>query len=199
MPVIAVEDIGREVQIGNCIHHGTCEESILLPFRITAAINRIAEIEFTVYQINRYSIQNQFFNPCILVTPAEIHIKSEHVLNFSGILLLNAAVIGSDHTRINAERSKILRQGTDYIRQAARFGKRSTLGGNEQDIRQFFAFLCGKQRLKFFLHSIDTSEKYIKRKLLTFHNSNQDIITRKPVNHKKKSHSQECDFYVSII
>ena len=50
MPVVAVEHIREETEVGYCVEHGAGEEGILLAFGHAAAVYAVAEVVLVVYK-----------------------------------------------------------------------------------------------------------------------------------------------------
>ena len=141
MPVVAVDNLGREAEVRYRIEHCARKECVLLALGLAAAVNFIAEVKFAVDKINAHIVEHEPFYAAVLRAPTEVYIKIKHVLDSVCVFILYAAVIGRNDPRVKAKLFKRLWQRSDDVGKAACFGKRSALGRGEKNIRQLPAAL----------------------------------------------------------
>ena len=120
MPVVAVDHLGHEIQIGDRVQHSTGKEGVLL--QLGAAIDAVSEIALVIDEIYGYTVQDELFDTDILTPPAKLRVKVEHMLHLIGILVFDHAVIRGDDPGVDAKARQGLRQCPDHIGQTACLG-----------------------------------------------------------------------------
>ena len=119
VPVVAVDDLGREIEVRDRVEHGAGEEGVLLALGLTAAVDLIAEVKLAVDEINAHVVEHEALYAAVLRAPAEVYIKIEHMLDALCVSVLYAAVVGRDDPCVEAELFKRLRQRPDNVGKAA--------------------------------------------------------------------------------
>ena len=154
VPVVAVQDVGEEAQVGYGVEHGAREEGVLLALGHAAAVDAVAEVVLVVDEVDGHAVDHKPLYAHVLAAPAEVDRETEHVLDLVAVPVLHTAVIGGYHARVYAERREALGQGPDNVGEAAGLGYGRALGAHEQYGRQTVAAFVGQSLLEFTFHCI---------------------------------------------
>ena len=152
VPVVAVDNVHAEVQVGYHVKNGPAEEGILLAFGIAAPVNGVAKVLLVVYEINGDVVQNQLLQAYIGIAPAHSGIEVEHVLHLIPILLLDAMVVGSDDSGVYSQLFQSLGQSAHHVGQTAGLGQGRTLGSRQQHIWHLGPAPLPEHIFKLFFH-----------------------------------------------
>jgi len=156
VPVVAVQDLGREVQPGQRLQDRAGEKRVLLALGLAAAIDAVAEIKLVVHEVNDDAVEQQPLDADVLVPPAEVDIKIRQVRDLRCVLFLDHAVVRRDDARVEAERGQTFRQRADNVRKAAGLGQRRALGGCQQHAGQVAAAFFGQRCAQFGFHGVSS-------------------------------------------
>ena len=152
VPVVAVHHLGPEVQQRQGVQHGAAEVGVLLPFRVAAAIDLVAEILLVVHQVDHNVVQHQLFNAHIGLAPAQVAVEMEHMLRLPGILVFDDPVIGDDDPGVDAQLGQGFGQGAHHIGKTAGLCQRSALRRTQQHCGQLAPALFLQHLTKFLFH-----------------------------------------------
>ena len=152
VPVVAVHHLGLEVQQRQGIQHGPAEVGVLLPFRVAAPVDLVAEILLIVHQVDDHAVQYQLFNAHIGLAPAQIAVEMEHMLGLPGILVFDDPVIGDDDPGVDAQPGQGFGQGAHHIGKTACLCQRGALRRTQQHCGQLTAALFLQHFTKFLFH-----------------------------------------------
>ncbi len=156
VPVVAVDHVGREAEIGQGFQNGAAEEAVLLPLREASAVDPVSEEALVVHEVDGHAVQLQLFDPDVLAPPAELDIEEEQMLDPVGEALLDTAVIGGDDARVDAEPAERPRQRPDHVGEASGLGQGRALGRGQQDAGHLPPSLFREQFAKLSLHSLSS-------------------------------------------
>ena len=156
VPVVAVDHVWFKAQIRQGVQHSAAEETVLLPLRIAAAIDPVAEIGFVVHQIDSHAVQLQAFDTHIFLTPAELHIEIKQVLNPVGIAFFDAAVVGGNDSCVYVELFECLGQRSHHVGETSGLGEGRTFGGGQKHPGHFASAALLEQFAKLCFHAVSS-------------------------------------------
>ena len=135
LPIMGVEHVGEEADVGHAVQHRLGEESKPLRLVVAEVAVDIAAVEVVliIHKIIGYPIQLQGLDAAILAAPAqgdgEVADMGHAALKF----LRDGGKLGQDDPDVRAQGFELLGQGADHIRQAAGFNKGYALAGSDQN------------------------------------------------------------------
>ena len=154
VPVVAVQDLGREVEPWQRLQDRAGEKRILLALGLAAEVNAVAEIKLVVHEVDDDAVEQQPLDADVLMPPAEIDIKIRQVRDLGCVFFLDHAVVRRDDACVKAERGQTFRQCADDVCKAAGLGQRCALGGRQQHAGQVAAALFGQRCAQFRFHGV---------------------------------------------
>ncbi|MPN36435.1 hypothetical protein SDC9_183944 [bioreactor metagenome] len=133
LPVVTVDDVGYKIDIGQCLKHGAAEIGEALALLIAVAVDRIArKIKLIVNKIIRYAVVFELLYAAILVPPAEINVKAEHMAHFRRPDFGNITIFGQYHARVDAPLFQLNGQRAHHVAKPAGLYERVALGCYKQ-------------------------------------------------------------------
>ena len=88
VPVVAVQYVGEEAEVGYRVEHGAGEEGVLLPLGEAAAVYAVAEVVLVVHEVDSDAVEHELLYAAVLAAPAEVHGEAEHMLDPVAVLSL---------------------------------------------------------------------------------------------------------------
>ena len=129
LPVVAVDDLRPEPQVGQHPHHGPGEKSEPLAVVHVAVQLRTPEILLVVQEVPGDAVPFHGEQPAVAVAPGQVHIVVAFKMQLVAEFLLHLLVQGQHHRHIRALGRQRRRQGARHIRKASGFAERNRLAG----------------------------------------------------------------------
>ena len=125
LPVVAVDDVGGEVQIEQGLQHRAGEEGEPLAVIVEAVQAAALEVILVVQEVVGHAVPLGLEQAAVLAAPAHRHRIVGHILQV--IPEAQIAVQRHDHAGVHTILDKGLGQRTCHVSQTAGFGKRRGL------------------------------------------------------------------------
>ena len=136
LPVIAVDHVGPELEVGQHPHHSPGEEAEALSVIHVAIEVRAVEILLIIQEVPRHAVPLQGEQAAVAVTPGEIDEIVALKFQLAAKAFPNPPVQGKYHGNFCTLLGQSGRQGTGHIRQTAGFAKGNRLAGCIQDFHK---------------------------------------------------------------
>ena len=144
LPVVAVQNVGHKVDLGNRFQHGLAEIGKPLALVLAASIDIVAaEVLLVVHEIINHAVALQLFNAHILAAPAKVDIEIQNVLQLLAHARVDGAVQRQNHAHVRALARQRLGQRAHHVRQTAGFYKRHAFGSGKQNLHAVPSFGVG--------------------------------------------------------
>ena len=128
LPVVAVQHVGDEIDLGQRLHHRAAEEGEALALVTAHAIDVVAaEILLVIHEIVGDAGIFQRFDADILPAPAEVDVEVQHVLHLLAPFRTDGLIKGEDDANVLAGLQDLPGQRADHVRKAAGFDERHAL------------------------------------------------------------------------
>ena len=138
LPVVAVDDIGGEVDVEQSLQHGAGEEGEALAIIVEAVQAAALEVILVVQEVVGHAVHIGLEQAAVLAAPAHRHGVVGNV--FQLIAVLQIAVQGHDDAGVHAVLDQRFGQGTCHIGQTAGFGKGIGFRSSIQDLHRIRSF-----------------------------------------------------------
>ncbi len=134
MPVVAVEDVGGEVEVWQRLEHRPAEKGEPLAVVVEAVQPLATEVVFVVDEIIDQAVILEALDAAVKLPPAEGHLQALRINHLLPPRGRDVAVLGHDDPHVQALAGQFLGQRAGDVGQAARLGERHGLGGDEQNL-----------------------------------------------------------------
>ena len=132
---MGMDYIGLESCQRQHVQHAAAEESEPFVFISAHPVDvGTAEIVFVVHEIPGYAVFPDHFDPAVLPSPAELHLKITDVRHLLLVFLRNRSEHGDDHPDIMAFLRQYRGERSDNVSQSSRFDERNGFAGGEKDL-----------------------------------------------------------------
>ena len=136
LPVVAVNHVGPELEVGQHPHHGAGEEAEALAVIHVAVEIRAVKVLLVIQEVPCHAVPLQREQAAVAVTPGEV----DEIIAFKFQLAAKAfpdpPVQGKYHSDFCTLLGQSGRQGTSHVRQTAGFAKGNRLAGCIQDFHK---------------------------------------------------------------
>ena len=129
LPVVAVDDLRPELEVGQHPHHRPGEEAEPLPVVHVAVQLRPVEVLLVVQEVPGDAVLLQGEQAAVAVPPGQVHVVIALEIQPVAELLLHLLVQGQHHRHLRALGRQGRGQGARHIRQAPGLTKRDRLTG----------------------------------------------------------------------
>ena len=136
LPVVAVDDLGPELEVGQHPHDGPGEETEPLAIVDIAVQVGTVEVLLVVQEVPCHTVFLQGEQAAVAVPPGQVHKVVALEFQLAAEALLHALVQGQHHGHLGALLSQCRGQRTGHIRQAAGFAKGDSLTGRVQNLHK---------------------------------------------------------------
>ena len=137
LPVVGMDDVRLPVQQGQGVEDAAAEEAETLVLVAAQAVDvGTAEVILVVHEVPGDAVLLEHLNTAVLLAPAQLYLKVQHMGHLAGVLLRNRAVQGQNDAHVVALLGQHRRKRTNHVRQAARLDKRHAFAGSKQNFHQ---------------------------------------------------------------
>ena len=140
LPIVAVDDVGPEGQVGQHPHHSPGEKSEALTVVIVAVQVRAVEVLLVVHEVPGDAVPFQGKQSAVAAAPGQVHIVVAQEVQLVAELFLHLLVHGQDHGHLGALGGQGGRQGAGHVGQSAGFAEGHSLTGRIQDLHKILLF-----------------------------------------------------------
>ena len=133
LPVVAVDDVGLPLQIGQHLEHGLGEVGEALCVVILAVDLAAGEVILVVDEVEGHAIRFIAENAAVLVAPAQTDISVLEVVEFLAPILPDRGIQRAEHAHVMPLCGERLGQRAGNVAQTTGLDERSTFAGDIHD------------------------------------------------------------------
>ena len=141
LPVVAVDHLRPEAQVGQHAHHGPGEEAEALSVIHVAVEVGTVEILLVVQEVPGHAVLLHGEKAAVVVPPGKVHIVIAKIGQLIAEALFHPLVQRQDHRHLGTFGCQSRRQGAGHVCKTAGFTKRNSLAGCIQNLHIFSPFL----------------------------------------------------------